>query len=172
MEKLLKVIFLDIDGVLATETSCLAYGMGEWTIDPTLAAVAAKFCEHSGAKIVISSSWRKRHTFESMMDVLTTCGLSKYLYKGEDWHTPKGGGGNRGDKIKRWLENTKEKIDKYVIVDDDDGFDGEQKKNLIRTYSQSGFNKLTYIRALIHIGAVEEYKSHENAANMWYLMNL
>ena len=46
-----KIIFLDFDGVITTLKS-------KWTIDNEKVELVKQICDATGAKIVISSSWR------------------------------------------------------------------------------------------------------------------
>ena len=46
-----KIIFLDFDGVITTYAS-------KWEIDNEKCLLVKKICDETGAKIVISSSWR------------------------------------------------------------------------------------------------------------------
>ena len=52
----MKVLFLDIDGVLNTPKSIRQYGVDY--IDPILVALVSNIVGATGAKIVLSSTWR------------------------------------------------------------------------------------------------------------------
>ena len=55
--KMEKYIFLDIDGVLATPKSIEGVG-GEWRIEDEKQELLKHIIDSTGAKIVLSSSWR------------------------------------------------------------------------------------------------------------------
>ena len=55
-----KIIFLDFDGVITTLKS-------KWTIDNEKVELVKQICDATGAKIVISSSWR-RYTLEQTLE--------------------------------------------------------------------------------------------------------
>ena len=59
-----KIIFLDFDGVITTLKS-------KWTIDNEKVKLVKQICDATGAKIVISSSWR-RCTLEQTIEAITT----------------------------------------------------------------------------------------------------
>lgn len=104
----MKVVFLDIDGVL------LPYPIGKehWKLSPKLVAKLREFVESSGAFIVISSSWRQydfpRRTAQSFAEA--------------GWKNPPIIGktssmGNRGKEILKWLSENP--VESYIILDDE-----------------------------------------------------
>lgn len=134
----MKVIFLDIDGVLRTKRSMLArkraYMPGEFgkviITDFDVECVDRLRCvvEATGAEIVVSSSWRNGDNWLSLL-------LASFAWA--HWADPPiidrtphliqptfpAGyhDAHRGDEIERWLktEAPKEVITRYAIVDDD-----------------------------------------------------
>lgn len=133
-----KIIFLDIDGVLNVycqdrdEFGCKFHKHFEdnlrWIINET------------GAKIVISSSWRHdginkmRHMWKyrklpgeiiditpNVTDVVKS-GVCEF-YDQVD----------RGHEIQLWIDNYKEKITSYCIIDDDNDMLEHQRVNFVRT---------------------------------------
>ena len=60
----MKIIFLDIDGVISTEKS-------HYALDKDACNLLGKIIDATDAKIVISSSWRK-NTVEATKEYLTT----------------------------------------------------------------------------------------------------
>jgi hypothetical protein len=75
----------------------------------------------TGAKIVLSSTWRKDWAFD--------------LMNGKNWHylrdefakqdlhfmdyTPSRRDSHRGEEIKEWLESTEYDVESYVVIDDE-----------------------------------------------------
>ena len=123
----MKVLFLDIDGVLCTLRAHYAYAhkrrgiIDSW--DPVGAKAIKEVC-NTGVKIVISSSWR--HYCVNPYDKSDILGvrlsehkLTEHLHK--DWKT--GIDGTRGKEIRQWL--SKHPNIKDFIVLDDDIFDME-----------------------------------------------
>jgi len=109
----MKVIFLDIDGVLNCKRTHNPRKF-PYIVDETLLARLLKLCETSGAEIVLSSTWRydpvgllaAKHFGVPFIDVLPDLK-----------HRP------RRDEIYAWL-SLKPNVNRYVVVDDeDDGLD-------------------------------------------------
>lgn len=138
-----KVIMLDIDGVLATRRSHLAYGKEgsiwfEW--DPLACAVLRRCCTGytdgyvAYVKIVVSSTWRKSMHEHDLRGKLNKYGLLEFLH--EDWRT-KELNGTRGGEIAEWLSRHHEVTD-YRIVDDDNDMLESQLPKCIFTDSEDG----------------------------------
>lgn len=113
----MKVIFWDIDGVLNTPET-----WGAWTlngdaasIDKDKAIMASELVASTGAKCVLSSTWRFAKGFDETIKALETqgwenakndfIGMTPVLFK------------KRGDEIQAWLSEYG--VMDYVIVDDD-----------------------------------------------------
>ena len=137
-----KVIFLDIDGVLQPgwlqnrfkhdlevlkkELSC-KYGaeyqkldifdLGAVYYDWSKNAVnfLRKLCDGTGAKIVISSSWRRSRTLPDLKKLFHIHGLDQYIVD----TTPDLGAEGRGAEIEFYLCEHPE-IECFVILDDED----------------------------------------------------
>lgn len=60
----MRIIFLDIDGVLTSLRTCTTLdGGGLWTeFDPVGVAIIKRLCENHNYKIVISSTWKWENT--------------------------------------------------------------------------------------------------------------
>lgn len=151
-----RVIFLDIDGVLCTMRSHKAFGLRgglERHFDPVAVKMLEKLCEETGAKIVLSSSWRKDVDFESMTCVLMNAGFARVPWHSA-WrtgdHSTKIGWGMthsppRGEEIKAWLDANGNPD--YVILDDNSDFLPEQMPYLVQTDSYDGFLWKDYQKA-------------------------
>lgn len=175
----MKVIFLDIDGVLNhemwykrrfqemdmnSETSRHPY----YEFDPQSVAELNRIIDLTGAKIVISSTWRLGRTTEQLQDILNSVGFKgeivgrtpHFIAKGEtiddkpiSYTVP------RGCEIDWWLENEgkfqrinwsmerqKEYLEKalvknYVILDDDSDMLYNQREHFVKTSVYSGLTK-------------------------------
>lgn len=150
-----KIIFLDIDGVLATPEYV---HQGLWAISPAKQKLLKRVLKETGAEIVLSSSWRK-HTVEDTKSYMKDNGfwfsdkivgvtIRAYHYlKGIHLSIP------RGVEIKQWLDVNIHKDDgvykpkrhgehfTYVIVDDDPDMLLEQAENFVRCKSDKGLTE-------------------------------
>lgn len=153
----LRIIMLDIDGVISTEKS-------RYALDKEKVDLLGKIIDATDAKIVISSSWRM-HTLEKTIEYLSTIdeyrvpfafpycdriiGITirayHYVTQGIHLSIP------RGVEIKQWIDtnihsdNGKNWSRKslgsdfnYVILDDDCDMLLEQKDNFVHTDSYLG----------------------------------
>lgn len=137
----MKVIFLDIDGVLNS------WATG-YKITTEKLQLLNDLIEQTGAKIVISSSWRigskdvndfldknfSKRTFR--LDNPNQELIDNIFYKNTIDLTDTFGP-SRGDEIQRWL-NSHEDIESYVILDDDLDMLDEQLYNFVQTDTYFG----------------------------------
>jgi hypothetical protein len=159
--KMEKYIFLDIDGVLATPKSIEGVG-GEWKMEDEKQELLKHIIDSTGAKIVLSSSWRKwdiESTIEFMKEegfwfsdliVGVTIRAYQYLDRTKKIHLSI----PRGVEIYQWIdtnihsdnginyERKKLGVDyQYVILDDDIDMLYTQKNNFVNTNSDLGLTK-------------------------------
>jgi hypothetical protein len=148
-----KIIFLDIDGVLCTSRSHLAFGrpggmMLDW--DPTCVALVKRLCDSTGARLVISSTWRHDQHHPDLFAAIDKHGLRTYLYanpdRSEDWRTPNLATGFRGDEIDSWLADHPQEVAAFICLDD--SLDFNPHHNLILTDFQEGFGSENFRHAL------------------------
>ncbi len=153
----MRVIFLDFDGVITTLKS-------RWKLDADKMLLLKRIVDDTGAKIVISSSWR-RFTLEDTIKTITdTVGnyyvggnpflcpesvigiterMYSFCYGNEDKHfiLP------RGVEIKHYLEEHPD-IENYVILDDDSDMLLEQIDNFVQTDGIEGLTDDDVERAI------------------------
>lgn len=131
----MKVLFLDIDGVLNSHRSCLAlggfpYGVEGYNRDQ-FDEVAVRLVRHivkvAGASIVLSSSWRILHDYEDIAR-----GLELPIID----CTPRLAG-SRGSEIAAWLAQHPE-VETYAIVDDDSDMLDGQVHRFVKTNMDNG----------------------------------
>lgn len=166
----MKIIFLDIDGVLnsdvymatdayiqATKDAGCADPFGydvvlkahHLHIDPQAVALLNQLIEKSGAEVVLSSTWRLRYSLDEMNEMLTMRGATfKVLNQtppprrmSRTW---------RGEEIKEYLldlKRAKKDVESFVILDDRDEFP-TYKKNFVFTPERTGFIQEHLDRAL------------------------
>lgn len=107
----MKVLFLDIDGVLNSEEYAISLGKGGMLgINPEAVKILDRILEATGAKLVISSSWRG--SSDLLADIRSNVG--EYIDI-----TPRLSG-IRGLEVKTWLDTNP--VDRYAILDDDSDF--------------------------------------------------
>lgn len=146
----MKVIFLDFDGVITTMKS-------RWNLCKEKMELVKEIVDKTGAKIVISSSWR-HSTLESTLDYITTLGnafvhnvtflmpedvvgVTDRIYyhkcsdkKKHEYHVC------RGVEIEHYLYEHPE-IKNYVILDDDSDMLLSQRKHFVKTHTLRGISK-------------------------------
>lgn len=121
-EARLKIIFLDFDGVLNNFAFLRTGGAGIHELDPMAIARLNTLVLRSGAKVVVSSTWRLRFSLDELRNI-----LSKYGFQGEivgtTPHLPAAVAMGdlleaRSHEIQMWLRNAREEIESYVVLDD------------------------------------------------------
>ena len=164
----MKVIFLDVDGVInlvwpltpkeerdaRDELEFKIFEKDGYRIlsYPNYRAIKLinKLTEETGAKIVVSSSWRStngntwkiRKTFEE-------CGLEVNVIDETpffSWNAI------RGKEIKAWLDKTELSVESFLILDDDSDMLEEQLPNFIKTDPYDGFDFANFLQALKILG--------------------
>lgn len=137
----MKVMFLDFDGVITIPP--------KWYIKADKLKYIKRIVDKTGAKIVISSSWRcgippsLELTIEKMIGRPKRCPRNKMMNWFIDnlydvtpiYSSP------RGKEIKAYLDKHTE-IDNYVILDDDGDMLDEQLFHFVQTNYEDGITKL------------------------------
>lgn len=139
---MLKVLFLDIDGVILSGEELHARGNHRY-LPPSKIALIQQVCDRSGAVIVVSSTWR---AFDETPALLRMAGLQAAIH--QEWRTDQEHrstsglyvGEARGHQIKRWLDAHPETAS-YAIVDDDSDMLPEQMPRLVKTPFQTGIEQ-------------------------------
>lgn len=151
----MKVLFLDIDGVL-NSTQTFLERMGDYERQdypqPILVERLNKIIDETDAEIVISSCWRI-HGKEELQKIFTECGIKKKILD----FTPKLFNSKRGIEILSWLINTDygKKTDNIAILDDDSDM-GVLSNFLIKTDRRFGLsekNAQTVINSLKYLSS-------------------
>lgn len=147
----MKIIFLDVDGVLNCSQTFidrhkhwLLTGEHVIELDESKIQLLKQLVDASGANIVLSSTWRKgwignptlkHHMTKHALE------LDKMLLK-YDLHimskTPMSDDGKRGTEISDWLSIQQRIIDNYVILDDDTSDMLEHGEHIIETSFNNG----------------------------------
>ena len=112
-ENNMKVVFLDIDGVLNTPKLIKKFGFD--FIDDILVALVAKIVRETNAEIVLSSTWRIEDKNKKLVDqALARHGLE--IFDSTPVMKVEGGWVERHEEIRAWLEN--KQVQKFAIIDD------------------------------------------------------
>lgn len=134
----MKILFLDIDGVLNSRKTWGLYGNScpmakdqKFNLDPTTIRFL-QLLHAKGIEIVVSSTWRLHKKLGNFKDVFgfavkgITC---SYPFKDS----------KRGDEIAVYLKEHPE-IESYCIVDDDTDVLDDQMPNFVRTSYEDGMS--------------------------------
>ena len=162
-----KIIFLDFDGVITTTAS--RYALDRYKCD-----LLQQIIDRTGAKIVVSSSWREDSAEETIAELrnVPTCfkkfvpswveeiagvTIRAYRYIREGVHL----GIPRGVEIKQWIDTHLHRDEEgkyerkivgvdfqYVILDDDSDMLLEQADHFIHTDGYLGLSQADAIRAV------------------------
>lgn len=139
----MKVVFLDVDGVLNNFGLISRYGF-EY-IDEGCVAFLAQIVKSTGAEIVLSSSWR-RH--ENDLSLVRTA-LRASCLEIKDC-TPWLNGRARIYEIKQWLDGHPE-VEKFAILDDDEDA-GFETEGFFQTDPEVGLTGEIAEKIVLHLG--------------------
>ena len=134
----IKVIFLDIDGVL--NVYGIEYDEYGQIFHEHLVDNLRRIIDETGAKIVISSTWRFyglkrmqemwkfRNLPGEVIDITIDCYDLIKEGRFEFYDDVM-----RGHEIQDWIDDNSHRLENYVILDDDNDFLPEQRGNFVRT---------------------------------------
>ncbi len=119
----MRVVFVDFDGVLNRETDIAEEEAELWTaawLEADLVARLERLVASTGAKVVVSSSWRQRRSLDELADILAERG---YLGGVHDVtprlpRTEEGEKHVRAAEIAAWLTAHPEVVT-WIILDDE-----------------------------------------------------
>jgi HAD domain in Swiss Army Knife RNA repair proteins len=131
----MRVIFLDFDGVLNSHPFLKSQSKAKvytesGAIDPVNVKRLNRLVSETGAKVVISSSWRHGRTLGWLVGVLEECGFEHTFevigktptFVPNNNELSKRSCGERGDEIQDWMDRAHlygyDEIDSFVILDD------------------------------------------------------
>ena len=134
-----RVVFLDIDGVLAPIRRWDRYGDLDAACIHVLNAIVAS----GGADVVVSSTWRHGKTAAELQAELEAGGFAGCVVD----KTPSDiRGASRGDEIAAWLAEHDD-VGGYVIIDDHADM-GDLGAHLVQTHPAHGLQPADVSRAL------------------------
>jgi len=144
----MKILFLDIDGVINSYRTAHAMGQFPFTTTPhdlvlfdlTAIKLIQRICDDGDIKIVLSSTWRIHQDAKQIGEDLRLPIIDA---------TPIKLGGTRGEEIAMWLRDHPE-VTQFVIVDDDSDILSNQQKRFVKTTTADGlqFHHYQKIRKL------------------------
>lgn len=114
--KRLRIVFLDFDGVLNSTRFYKHRPSHEFKLDRVAVRRLNRLLDASGAKVVVSSTWRMGRSIVELQRV-----LDSYGFTGEVIGRTKVLSTYRGYEIRQWMVDTRLAIDieSFVILDDD-----------------------------------------------------
>lgn len=153
----MRVLFLDIDGVLNSHRTVVALNgyphdvtpAGLAQFDMVAVALLRGLCKVGDIKVVLSSTWRLDPNWKDIGPALglpiISCTPSLV--------------GPRGKEIEAWLNHHPE-VDGYVILDDDADMLPEQMPRFVKTLHEDGMTWLPFVK-LCELFAVNPYDCNE-----------
>jgi len=133
-----RVIFLDIDGVLAPIRQWDRYG----DLEPACIQILNEIAAEGGADVVVSSTWRYGKTVAELQALLEAAGFTGCVVD----TTPTGALGTaRAAEIAAWLDE--HAVESYVIIDDHVDM-GALRGRLVLTHPSRGLQPTDASRAI------------------------
>lgn len=156
----MRIIFLDIDGVLCTGRAMIGRPIGHVGgkyFDPIAMQILNRICKETEAEVVVSSTWRFDN---SCREILRCVGFSGKFFGNTDqsWRTPYNPQGSRGKQIEAWIimnyrDNFQGWTDtsqieelEYVILDDDSDMLEHQLPRFVKIDHDVGLNVKDYFK--------------------------
>lgn len=145
----MKILFLDIDGVLNSKRTSVAFDGYPHSFSPkdmarfdmVAVALIRRLCQVTGASVVLSSDWRYDHSAHAVANGLDLPVMDV---------TPKLPG-IRGLEINAWLAAHPE-VEQYAIVDDIASMLESQQTHFVKTDDECGLSLRNYLDLLRILG--------------------
>lgn len=162
----MKVIFLGVDGVLNSKDDLLKYRENNTNrvvlyseVEDRPLKLLKQLVEKTGAKIVISSSWRIGCDRSGTDSVFGTELYDKLVQRLKDYDmevfdiTPLLSGINqRENEICQWLQKHDGEVEEFVIIDNEKDIHGLIESNLVETTYEHGLTEEHITRAIQLLG--------------------
>lgn len=154
----MKVLFLDIDGVVNCATTTQRH-RGTIGIDPYMAFLVGKITLDTGCKVVLSSTWRHwedareevRKQVVDFIDITPSMPIP-YSEKERLGLSSMAELCERGKEIADWLVRNPT-VERYAILDDDSDMLPEQLPNFFKTSWQTGLTEEIANRVTEHLNS-------------------
>lgn len=170
-----KIIFLDFDGVLnsvrsvVADQKCVNAVRVKYDIlaghkihsgfDPIAVKLIKEIVRRTGARIVVSSAWRKAISLRDIRDIFH----GEFGWPDGDDEliiatTGSSDNGHRGTEIQNWIDAYTVDVRnfQYIIIDDSYDFHDHQMKRFIQTDPYNGISYQDYSKALTLFGAEQD----------------
>lgn len=151
----MKVLFLDIDGVVNSRDST-NFKNSLWPLDPYKAFLVGRIQLQTGCEVVLSSSWRHHpegveNVSKRIVELLDKTPTVKWdgvkrFARGREWPHEL-----RGDEVNAWLKKHPE-VEVYAILDDDSDFYDDQP--LFLTTFEHGLTDEIAEQVIEHLGRI------------------
>ena len=164
----MKILFLDIDGVLNSRQwyiknkpnidleSGLMYRHAQ-ELDPKACELVNELCTEFSLSIVISSTWRKLHKIGEIQMMFANRGLHAPVISA----TSQLRSGYRGQEVDEWLyDHSSAGITHHVILDDDGDFGPHQP--LVQTNEEYGVRPMDIEKAKAYVKSYDLAKIKTN----------
>jgi DNA-binding LacI/PurR family transcriptional regulator len=116
------IVFLDIDGVLIPY-DLTAHGSSRAVFSGSAISALNRITDQTGAKIIISSTWRYYHNLDALRRILAQEGVTGEIVDALHTDYPADQApSSRGEEINHWLLEKHYK-GPFVILDDDTAID-------------------------------------------------
>lgn len=136
----MKVLFLDVDGVLNTFTAG-----GLYALTRSKLRLLEQIVKDTGCEIVLSSTWRKdQYAFRKLVKKLAYRDLNIAGTTPVLWNVP------RGEEIDAWLKEHSETT-RYAILDDNSDMLDHQLRNFFQTDGDYGLTRTIAYRVIHHL---------------------
>lgn len=169
----MKVIFLDFDGVLNTDTfideqklcgalsnsiASFMYRRAE-ELDPKALARLFQIVHATDAKIVLVTTWKEWHSIADISTMMIEAGYlgvppiidATHRFDNKKLRQVNRPILSRGEQVDQWLNETTESIEGYLIIDDSVDYSAYQKhKHMIMTDADLGLEE-KHIKEAIEI---------------------
>lgn len=145
----MKLIFLDIDGVMNHRTHFVR-SRQHWgqEFSPLAVRNLREIIKTTGAKIVLSSTWRKEMSLTEIKKMFSYYDMGRYVIG----KTPYLEDHIRGLEIQKWMDDEPQiKVESFVIIDDDDDM-GDLIPHLVHTSNTHGLSDDKRVEAIRILG--------------------
>ena len=151
----MKVLFLDIDGVLNSAFVLDEQRRGD-AIDRGMVERINQIVDATGCKIVISSTWRILHPLGQLTTLLRQHGMRDVVID----KTPRLDATyfNRGDEILIWL-GSRPDVDSFIAIDDSAGEFDKIRDRLVATTWKYGLQDEHVIKAIALLNEKQDVQS-------------
>jgi hypothetical protein len=131
--RVLKIVFLDFDGVLVTPASSFRRSRTGTVADPDAVQALNYLIAETGARLVITSTWRLEYSLSELLELLRSWRVQADILGVSP------SGASRGDEIQEWLDKFSgpAPVDAFVILDDLTEM-GKLSSRLISTEFETG----------------------------------